>query len=799
MALETMTKILDIQVNYEKAIKGIAEYQRAIKTAKDAQKELDDQLKKGKITETEYTEQSAAIKILINERTEAMRKLTKQVQNQRKAEEETGDSINALRAQLSNLTAEYDNLAKAERESLKGAELRDKIRAVTEEIKNQEYATERYYRNVGNYEQAIRNASQQTSDYLLGFVGGFNPAITMAANFVKGLGGLKNAFKAVADGARIFSKQLLALLANPVVAFLAAIAAAISIVVKGLKSSEENSQRFTIILAPLNRGLELFKEALQKVCGWILSVVEAGAKMMQWLSEMAEALPIVGEHFKAYNERNREAIELAKEKIAITKEERQLTIDVAKNQANIADLQQKAKDKEKYNAKERLAFLQESNKLQEEQLRKEVELAERKLKALQIESKWADNDAETNDELARLEAEVYNKRFAFFQKQKELHEQQNTLRKEILADAKAYRDNEVAAIRDLEDALVGIMQEGAAKQRAEITLQYKREIEELQKKLTEEKKLTAAARDAILKTIEAKKEEERQRLAAVDEQVSSENIARRQREIERELAIVKDGSNAELQLRIEKLQLQRDVELSNKQLTEEEKLSISRYYYGLEEQLYDEYEKSLLEKQSEAAKKEAKLQKDREKAYADVHRALIGFTAQLGEENKGFARLSKMLALAEIAINTGKAISAGVASASATPFPANMAAIASTIATIITNMTSAISTVKSAKFATGGKVTGEGTGTSDSIPAMLSNGEYVINAKSTAMYEPLLAAINGAPQAFADGAMAQQSSATLRAIEVAVSNIRPVVSVKEITDVSNRVQAIENLDKIKLY
>lgn len=33
-------------------------------------------------------------------------------------------------------------------------------------------------------------------------------------------------------------------------------------------------------------------------------------------------------------------------------------------------------------------------------------------------------------------------------------------------------------------------------------------------------------------------------------------------------------------------------------------------------------------------------------------------------------------------------------------------------------------------FAEGGKVVGPGTGTSDSIPAMLSNGEYVINAKS---------------------------------------------------------------------
>jgi hypothetical protein len=44
--------------------------------------------------------------------------------------------------------------------------------------------------------------------------------------------------------------------------------------------------------------------------------------------------------------------------------------------------------------------------------------------------------------------------------------------------------------------------------------------------------------------------------------------------------------------------------------------------------------------------------------------------------------------------------------------------------------------------ATGGYITGPGTGTSDSILRRLSNGEFVVNAKSTAAYRPLLEAIN---------------------------------------------------------
>jgi lambda family phage tail tape measure protein len=44
--------------------------------------------------------------------------------------------------------------------------------------------------------------------------------------------------------------------------------------------------------------------------------------------------------------------------------------------------------------------------------------------------------------------------------------------------------------------------------------------------------------------------------------------------------------------------------------------------------------------------------------------------------------------------------------------------------------------------ADGGHITGAGTGTSDSIPSMLSNGEYVINAASTKKYRGLLDSIN---------------------------------------------------------
>ena len=73
-----------------------------------------------------------------------------------------------------------------------------------------------------------------------------------------------------------------------------------------------------------------------------------------------------------------------------------------------------------------------------------------------------------------------------------------------------------------------------------------------------------------------------------------------------------------------------------------------------------------------------------------------------------------------------------------------------TIASGLAQVKAIIATPKP-EFAAGGLVGGGGTGTSDSVPAVLSKGESVINAKSTRMFKPLLSTINqaGGGRAFA--------------------------------------------------
>lgn len=96
--------------------------------------------------------------------------------------------------------------------------------------------------------------------------------------------------------------------------------------------------------------------------------------------------------------------------------------------------------------------------------------------------------------------------------------------------------------------------------------------------------------------------------------------------------------------------------------------------------------------------------------------------------------------------------------AAAVPIATNIASSVIAVANILSQKNKAIAEIDSAgsgdsagggkatpsKFATGGLVQGMGTSTSDSIMANLSNGESVINAKSTAMFGNLLSQINQA-------------------------------------------------------
>ena len=206
-------------------------------------------------------------------------------------------------------------------------------------------------------------------------------------------------------------------------------------------------------------------------------------------------------------------------------------------------------------------------------------------------------------------------------------------------------------------------------------------------------------------------------------------------------------------------------------------------------------ESEVLEAKRELAQKETDIQIAKAQAIGQSIGALGELMDAFTDDNENNAKLSKVLALAEIAINTGVAIAEGVKQAQAVPFPGNLAAIATTIAAVLSNMAAATKAVKAAKFSKGGKVEGEGTGTSDSVPAMLSNGESVMTARATAMFAPILSVMNqlgGGVPIPGSGMGGVNMDYIEKAIAVSLQYMpRPVVAVEEISRVERQVEVIE--------
>lgn len=805
-------------------------------------------------------------KIATQQYNDAIRMLNKQVQNQLKLEKEQEGSLVALRAELSNATAAYDALSREEREGTKGKELQNHINAITEELKEAEEETQRFYRNVGNYEAAILKAAQSNIPFL-------DSIIKMQTE----LGGVKQAFNVGKTAVIGFSKQLLALLTNPIVAILASIAAAIMLVSKAINSSEEASNRWNIITAPLSRSLDFLLNIVQRLAGGILSVVESGAKMIGWIAKMAEKLPGIGKYIRDINDANREAIKLAKEEAAIAKQARTDQVQNAKDQLEVARLRQQAKDKEKFTAEERLAFVKQANKLEEEQAKRNVDLATREFELLRKRSEWAENDAETNDKLAELEAAKYNAEKEYFSKTMELLEQENTIRGEIVTVQKAVaekvaaiKEKEREEIRKAEDEALKIVKDAQEKQFIETKRVYERQIEDLRIRLRTEIGLTATMRQALNQQIIALEQQKNDALQQLSEEQLMKEVENRQKLISLQLESVKAGGEQEYQLKMQQLVAQRDVELRQKELTEQMKLAITEKY---NKEIYDlsvQHENDTAKKQADALKlrldnelAEAKLNGDSElellrmqeqqklelkdslrrmgeesdaefrarqlaadQEYLNAKQAVIDKEVEMqqnkGEslsvlagnlsdlleqaagDNENMAQLAKILAIAEVSIAQGVAIAKAVETAtrSSATWIDMLAAIGTVVASVTTVMGKAMKSVKSAKFAQGGKVEGPGSGTSDSIPAMLSNGESVMTAAATSMFAPLLSAFNqiggGIPinvTASSNQALGEDMLAKAVAKGMMMAPA-PVVSVEEFTSVANRVKYVENLGSI---
>lgn len=208
-ATGNVEKIISVKFDARQAISGLASLNSQIEQNTEDLKQMADAGKKGTKAYADLEQETKSLKT-------QKRDLSQMVQNEIKQQTTLDGSLRSLRAELSNLTKRYDALSKAERENVDvGVKLKNQINQVTNEIKRAEEGTQRYYRNVGNYQNAILGA--------LGINGRF-------ANSLMGItaaeGGVKGALASMGTSVKAFGASLTALLANPVFLAIAGIAGA---------------------------------------------------------------------------------------------------------------------------------------------------------------------------------------------------------------------------------------------------------------------------------------------------------------------------------------------------------------------------------------------------------------------------------------------------------------------------------------------------------------------------------------------------------------------------------------------
>ena len=182
-------------------------------------------------------------------------------------------------------------------------------------------------------------------------------------------------------------------------------------------------------------------------------------------------------------------------------------------------------------------------------------------------------------------------------------------------------------------------------------------------------------------------------------------------------------------------------------------------------------------------------------ALFDSSRQLFAGLSALAEEG---SQTQKALALINIGINTAEALVTGIASSQDIPYPGNLVAMATTIATVLANIASAKQYIEG--FAEGGYT---GPGAKHDVAGVVHKGEYVTpkHVVESPMAQGHLRALERMRTGYADGGFVtnQNTSASNQSLIIAnaFKNMpTPVVSVKEVTSVQNRIRVKENVARL---
>ena len=765
-------KILEIKVEYQEAIKKIGEYKTKIDEIKDAEARYKNEVKEGTITQQEYNERITAAKVKTNEYKTAIKVLEKQVTSQIKTQKSNADimeEVNGLLGVNAKSIAEAQAANKALREAVRnlsdeeeGAyEMRQKLNAQIDENtryiqrNSDEYVKQKM--TIGDYKEQVKLAMVELKN------GGLTMSSVgiIAKGFSDNLSrGVAQGFRDVTSGTKVFIGVLKLLKTAIIATGIGALLIALTSVAAAFQRTQQGMETFQRVSSMIGATIDVVLDRLAMLGDAVVKVFKGDFK---GAADAARgAITGIGEEIK---EEVKQADALKQALIQIEKEEVQLAITRSKNRAEIERLKQIAEDTSRAES-ERLAAAKKAYEIEQSDMQKQIKLQEKRLANMLGEVEVTEKVRNVIDRLNKgtMTADEAISMLG--------------LSSSTMADFQQFAD-EVIKLNELQENSLT------------------RQIEQKNKINTIQNAINKAVDDELEKS----EKEVKDSTTLTDEEFKKE-YERQQKLAQARLEAMESNSEEELALKRKINELAMNEELRQYADDEEMKLAIKEQYLAKDAALVKAYDDNKLREKEEAKQKELAIEEAKYQGMKAVTGSLIDLIDAVGESSKASAIAAKVIALAQIAIDTGIAISKAVSTSAAKGFWGFLAEVGPFIAAIVANMANAIKSVKGAKFSTGGDVTGPGTGTSDSIHAMLSNGESVLTAKATSMFAPILSAMNqaggGVPingQKTGNQAMGEDMLA--RAFAKGVAGLpNPVVSVVDINNTAKRVEVIENINVI---
>ena len=263
-------EMADLQAKYEallqKVNKGVEERTKAIKTEASYEQQLAKLEERLTNLNSAQAQEIQKAKIKISEKTKEVKRAAQAEIDNARSTDTANKSYYEKQQILSSLGRQIKMMATdTKEEQAAQQQLIEQYNKLNNELKQVDESMGNFHRNVGNYKNSILEA--------LGINNGF---IQSLLDIAERGGGATVVVKQMASQTKAFGTEMLALLKNPIVLTLGAIASALALVSKGISSSEENTKKWNVVLAPFNKLLE-------KVTGWLQ---QAAAKVLDFALSM---------------------------------------------------------------------------------------------------------------------------------------------------------------------------------------------------------------------------------------------------------------------------------------------------------------------------------------------------------------------------------------------------------------------------------------------------------------------------------------------------------------------------------